>query len=404
MAKDSLRKNMKLLYGKRGFSLAELVVVMGIFMVVMMITASTFKTVANQAAQQSKSVETQIEGIIGLEILRADIEQAGFGLPWVFQTTTPPVTYTEADVTSSIPASFWPSGWSPKSFNDAPGNPPRAVLSGDTTFNKDSLNIGSKYLVIKSTGATTNNTSRKWTNLAYANGTKTIRTWGSSARDLSATDRVIVVKNLLNTTPPTRQLRASSSTVYSATFNLYSTLTYPHLDGDTFEIYGIDPSNALKMPFNRADFYVRRPSASEVPKDCADSAGVGILYKSTVNHSNAGLSLGTPLLDCVADMQVVYGLDTSGAGVVNSYTSDPLATAEEVRTQLREIRIYILAQEGSKDRLFSYPSETIMVGEVLNGVQRGRVFSLKDRIGATIYKNYRWKVYTIVVRPKNLGQ
>ena len=64
---------------ERGFSLAELVVVMAIFLTVMLITANTFKTIANQTSQQSKSLETQIEGIVGLEVLRADLEWQASG-------------------------------------------------------------------------------------------------------------------------------------------------------------------------------------------------------------------------------------------------------------------------------------------------------------------------------------
>jgi len=388
---------------RRGFTLTELIVVMAIFLVVMMITAETFKTVANQSSQQSKSVETQIEGIVGLEVLRADIEQAGFGLPWAFQATTPAVAYTESVADGTSPASFWPSGSSPSSFNDTPNNPPRAVVSSDTTFNKDGANVGSKYLVIKSTVAATNDAARKWTSVAYADGTKTLRTWGTPDRDLAPTDMVIVVKNKLSTTQATRELRATSSTTYSTTFDHYSTLTLPHLDGDTFEIYGINTGTSLVMPFNRADYYVMRPA--KMPTTCAENTG--ILYKSTIiqgTGSSAGWpTLGTPLLDCVADMQVVYGLDTSGAGIVNSHTTVPLATADLVRSQLREIRVYILAQEGLSDRLYSYPSETVDVGESFGGTIQGRTFNLKHRLGPT-YNNYRWKVYTIVVRPKNLGQ
>ena len=52
-----------------GFSLTELVVVMGIFLTVMMITSSTFKTIVNSSSQQSKSIETSIQGVVGLEIM-----------------------------------------------------------------------------------------------------------------------------------------------------------------------------------------------------------------------------------------------------------------------------------------------------------------------------------------------
>ncbi|MFZ2949483.1 MAG: PilW family protein [Desulfuromonadaceae bacterium] len=390
-----------MLKNRRGFTLTELIIVMVIFLVVMMISAKAFKTIVDNSSQQSKSVETQIEGIVGLEVLRADLEQAGFGLPWTFQTA---ITYEEATDVTSAPASFWPTGKSPAFFNDAgaPGNPPRAILSGTTTFNKDADNIGSSYLVIKSTLAATNNTSKKWTTVSFDkdNVKSPPRLWGAADRDLASTERVVVVKDSLMTTPPTRQLMASAATVFSAPFGTYSTLTLPHQNGDTFEIYGVSPATPLRMPFNRADYYVTRP-ADKMPASC--SANTGILYKSTINHSNGDTSVGMPLLDCVADMQVVYGLDTSGGGFVNDHRSVPLVTAEEIRNQLKEIRVYILAQEGRKDLSYRYPSETIMVGEKINGTDRGRLFNLKNLIGAD-YKYYRWKVYTIVVRPKNLIQ
>ncbi|HZV82821.1 MAG TPA: prepilin-type N-terminal cleavage/methylation domain-containing protein, partial [Geobacteraceae bacterium] len=87
MQKLDSRSRSLLVQGEQGFSLTELIVVMAIFLTIMLITSSTFKTIVNQSSQQSKSIETQIEGIVGLEVLRSDMEQAGFGLPWSFQNT-----------------------------------------------------------------------------------------------------------------------------------------------------------------------------------------------------------------------------------------------------------------------------------------------------------------------------
>ena len=69
-----------LIKGEEGYTLTELIVVMAIFLTIMLITSNSFKTIVNQSSQQSKSAETQIGGIVGLEMLRADLEQAGFGL------------------------------------------------------------------------------------------------------------------------------------------------------------------------------------------------------------------------------------------------------------------------------------------------------------------------------------
>lgn len=384
---------------EHGFSLTELIVVMAIFLTIMMITATAFKTISNQSSQQSKSIETQIEGIVGLEMLRTDLEQAGFGLPWNFQDS--PTPYIESTLGADKPiADYWPTGNPSLNFNDAPGGFPRAIQSANTKFNIDG-GIGSQYLVIKSTVAGTSKVAKKWTNVSYANGAKTIKTWDDASRDFAADDRVIVVKNNLMTFPPSRQLMVTAGTgKYFETFNHYTTLTKTHIDGDTFQIYGIARTD-VSMPFNRADYYIMRPS--NMPLDCAPKTG--ILYKSNISHSTGLYDPEIPLLDCVADMQVVYGLDTDGGGRVNLHTVTAPATAADQRAQIREIRAYILAQEGKKDLLFRYPSETVDVGESFDGgtTVTGRSFNLKNVIGAG-WDNYRWKVYSIVVRPKNLIQ
>jgi prepilin-type N-terminal cleavage/methylation domain-containing protein len=398
----------------RGFSLVELIVVMGIFLTVMMITSSAFKLIANSTSQQSKSAETQIEGIVGLEVLRADLQQAGFGLPWSFQGAL--TTYLESGMDNTSPQSappFWPSGSSPSTFNDstATAKEPRAILSANTNFNIDAGN-GSKYIVIKSTAVATNDTAKRWTTVSYAGGLRTSRTWGDSSRDFAAGDRVVVVKNNLNSTPVSRQLKVRPDGSYSATmasplFTNYTTLMTNHVDGDTYQVYGVAPGD-LGMPFNRADYYIRTP-ATNMPQGCAPHTGV--LYKANITHTTTtpgGVYAPIiPLVDCVADMQIVYGLDGNGAGSVTQYLESPANTtnpsASDIRSQLKEIRVYILAQDGKKDSTFSYPSPQVDVGESLLGVFRGRHFDLNALIGID-YKNYRWKVYTIVVRPLNLVQ
>ena len=391
--------------GSRGFSLVELIVVMGIFLTVMLISSAAFKIIANSSSQQSKSVETQIEGIVGLEVLRADLQQAGFGLPWTFQNPITSTSYVESVMGSNMPqAGFWPAGDPSTNFNDAPAGIPRAILSSNTNFNIDAANNGSKYIVIKSTTAATNDTSKKWTNVSFVAGVKGVKTWGDPSRDFAAGDRVIVVKNNLITTPPSRQLMVTPTGNYFAPFSNYSTtLMTNHLDGDTYQIYGVGTGN-LQMPFNRADYYIMTP-ATNMPQGCAPHTGV--LYKVNISHSSGGQAPlgGIPLLDCVADMQIVYGLDTMNSGSVNFHTVTAPATADLQRAQIKELRVYILAQDGKQDTSFKYPSQTVDVGESFDGgaTITGKRFDLLALIG-TGWQNYRWKVYTIVVRPLNLIQ
>jgi hypothetical protein len=69
-------------------------------------------------------------------------------------------------------------------------------------------------------------------------------------------------------------------------------------------------------------------------------------------------------------------------------------TAAAIRAQLAEVRVHILAQEGQRDDSYTTPSNTIFVGS--QGV--GRNFDVSGD------RNYRWKQYSIVVKPKNLAQ
>ena len=65
-----------------GFTLVELIVVIGIFVVVIAITGKGLNAVLKHVSLQSKIAEGNIEGVLGLEMMRRDISSAGFGLPW----------------------------------------------------------------------------------------------------------------------------------------------------------------------------------------------------------------------------------------------------------------------------------------------------------------------------------
>jgi hypothetical protein len=105
-----------------------------------------------------------------------------------------------------------------------------------------------------------------------------------------------------------------------------------------------------------------------------------------------------PLLDCVADFQVVTYLDTNndGAWDLKSYGLS-LADAGTIRAQLKEIHVYILTHEGQRETSYTHPSSTMLVGE---SAALGRNYDLAANI--TNWQNYRWKIYTLVVRPNNL--
>ena len=392
---------------EEGFTLVELMIAMVMFVFVIAATSQIFTGLLTQFKQQSKIAETNIEGIVGLDMMRRDLEHAGYGLPWVIPGT---VAYNEASAAEAA------------AFNDcsgsAPCNPPRAIVSGNSMTYSSPNNVfnGSDYLVIKASNVATSDTAQRWT---------TLRTGGAKIDDLSGdsfenTDRVIVIS------PGTTDADSRELIVGVGWYTTYNaTLAFAPGDAtETHVIYGIDPDTNLRMPFNRADYYIWRDGTTsgtdKVPDRCA--FGTGILRKTVIAHGD-GDRIAFPLLDCVADMQVVLSLDMNDDGAVGTYVSpgatemnssegsttllvqQTLADASLLRNRLMDIRVYILAHEGQRDPNFTYTTNPVTVGEF--GV--GRNFNFTDPNGdgntsdaITDWQNYRWKIYTIVVKPNNL--
>ena len=77
-------------------------------------------------------------------------------------------------------------------------------------------------------------------------------------------------------------------------------------------VYGVissdDNGTVVRMPFNRVDYYLKRPTTN-FPSRCFP--GSFILYRATINHGN-GVRNEQPLIDCVMDFQVAFGVDTNG--------------------------------------------------------------------------------------------
>lgn len=366
----------KMQNAEAGFTIVELMITMVAFVFVIAAASQMLTGLLTQFKQQSKIAETNIEGIIGLNILRQDIEHAGMGLPW-----NGLIAYNE-----------------PALFNDSP-NAPRAIISNNNTGTN-----GSDYLVIKSAGIALDAAAGRNTRLVSTN--PYTRPWFSSLDDLASTDRVIVIS------PGATEANSRSLVVVGGTYDtpFSSVSSYAPADNTDIRIvYGISDSGTLAAPFNRADYYVRPLAVNELPR-CAPNTGV--LVKATLNHTSGVLD-EMPVLDCVADLQVVYAMDndedgdfqngTGGDAYTNSLTG---LTAQQIRTRVKEVQVYILAHEGQRDPNFTFNNFTagacvtcVRVGRPLPSAF-GRDFDLS---AITDYEDYRWKVYTISVKTENLG-
>jgi prepilin-type N-terminal cleavage/methylation domain-containing protein len=387
-----------------GFTLVELMVTMVIFVVVIAAASQVFSGLLYQYKQQSKIAETNIEGAVGLDILRRDIEHAGHGLPWDLNGAT----YAEALDANADDYNDGPPN-NPARGTDPGGtsNPPGAIRSGDTAGERDT-----DVLSIKAVNVSDNAAAHKWT---YVDQNNKVKYWDLAPERMITSDRVIVL--ILGTTR--RLVVVTSGGVSTFTTRhiagtdpitdpggLADPLFAPADDTETRAVYGIAaPANPvdtpLRMPFNRADYYIRTPDLANMPQRCA--IGTGILYKAALNQGS-GLLTESPILDCVADMQVVYQLDSDNDGILEPNNDISGLTARQLRDQLREVRVFVLAHEGQRDPQFTFNNFTgaatcatcVRVGE---SAAQGRDFNLS---GITDFLNYRWKVYRVVVQPINL--
>jgi len=426
---------------KHGFTLVELIVTLAVFILVITAAVSILIPLVGQFKRQSKIAETNIQGLVGLKMLKSDLERAGYALPWYFSA---PIAYTETAVAPANGAGV----------TDAPNNPPRAVaalnnvtFNGSVNGNNNITGIVTKsdYLVIKSVSVNGTATAQKWSYISAVN-MPTPRFWGPPAGTWSPTndlalnpaDQVIVINPEVSTSR-LRELVMNGAAFYTSFQNPFPCLFSPgavcpppaSAQNQTYIIYGIAPGpNALTMPFNRADYFVGIP---KVPLTrCAP--GTGVLYKAVLDQNGTFIPAKiTPLLDCVADMQVVFGLDMNGDGIIGTYSNadgtqtgdatnitgqaegwDPvlvkgvLGTNSDLasyRSSVVEVRVYILTHEGQRDANFTYfyPNDAILVGETIldpaSPANFGRTFDLTTIAN---YQNYRWKVYTMVVKLQNM--
>lgn len=390
---------------QKGYTLAELLVVMVIFGIVLSITATSFNRIVSGSGQTVRLAETEIEGIIGLEVLRSDLALAGFGLPWSFQN---PALIGYPEASSGVAVKGYP-GTDPSLYNDLK-RPPRAITSGDNVgYN------GSDYLVLKGSALGMTRSCRKWIYLTYTSSGAVVKACKDPDRELKVGggETVIALNSAVRGGIATKELVMDGSGYFFSFSQGVTASTNPFRPrsfADSYLVYGIaDPDKSgapyLAAPFNRSDYYLERPS--DISTRCAPHTAV--LYKGVLEQ-RLGQFKGYPLLDCVADFQVIYGFsqDSNLNGKPDLHQDQVLhpdggpADAQDIRDQVREVRVYILAQEGKWDPAYHYPTPTVTVERGrYYGRQRGEPFDLSTVIGPG-YEHYRWKVYRIVVEPKNL--
>ena len=401
----------------KGFTIVELMVVMAITIFVLAATSKVLVSLISTFKQQGKIAETSIESVVGFEVLRRDIQSAGFGLASGLSNSISSYKIYDWSGLNNYTEALNPGAGDPnpnivpKDFNDAVGgetysvsadpSPPRAFISASPAWTVNE----SAYLVIKGANLGSTAAAGKFHTLEYEGA---VNTWYPQKANpifdanLQLTDYVMVISIRDKQSVGLVEDDSSAGKYYTQKNDLVD--FEPEDNKEVRIVYGLDSDSVPRAPFNRADYYI---SDQEQLGRCAPNTGS--LVKASMQHSDGKMGVEMPLLDCVADMQVVYGLDRDGDGIMDDNYGDSAyvqnLTAKQVKERVKQVRVYVLVHEGQADprRKFApdpaNPPADPPTGADDNVIRVGfRDFDLLDNIGTT-YTNYKWRVMRVIETP-----
>lgn len=310
----------------KGVTLVELLVTLVILGITLSAVYLTYNSVLVDFKQQTKLSETQIEKELGLEILRLDLEHLGYGI-------------------------------------------------AANTYDK-SIEFDGTTLIIRST---LNSTSQDTFGFALVNCTSG---FNSSYRidevvekpgdDSTTKIRDFVVLDMRNYYFVENRLNFNIKTT-----NLYT----PCIDNSTY----------IMFPYsNTASSGCYGQFCNKISYKLSAGQNLNTCNPNTKNLlRSVGNAPGMPILNCVADFKMRFHLDNDLDGILES-TQATLNIPNSDMEKLKLVDLYLLVQDGQKDRKYKSPNSFSMDG--IN-------FSLP-----TDYENYRWKILKISVTPHIYGE
>jgi len=318
----------------KGFTLIEVLVTMIIVSVVISVSYYTFNQLLKNIRTEGHTVEATMDKIVGLELIRLDIEHAGYGIS--NDETCPVVRWRNSDDTCD------------------------SVTDGDN-------------LILRSTLNNTNLKTFGWLVIDCESGDN----WSDhivldQRKDSSVNDLVLL----------------DYRHQYAFTANGTST-SCPN--SGNFIGFPFDDTGANACLGGQTCTRVVYTLSQSQPLESCQGDTRNLLRK--VGNGN-----GVPVLNCVADWDVRFWLDTDGDGSADTVTSGASlpADASTVRNQLKAISIFALVQEGYYDPKYQFD------GNVTVDDGNGGDVTLTFPAGCTSCRNYHWKVIKLTTRCMDL--
>lgn len=375
--------------GQSGLTLVELMVSLAIVLLVIAAATAAYIRIMRTYSTQGALSQNFMQNLTGFELLRYDIEMAGFGLPQYITGISYAEALAQGDYTSNAPP-YDPAvlNEASASLNNANGPPHPFVLS---TTTQTTLWGKPEVLAIKSSLADINSASSHFA--LVSDGQEPIATLVSGDHYIELDNTGALVPN-------------PSTDSWDDTFNPTS---LPTTNGQVYYLYGLSTGATTRMPFNRVDYYLDN---TNVPKYC--DSGTFVLERGVISQTT-GMLVSSPLINCVEDFQVAFGIDPTGdatqalkwqtdlnqENIVGGQGAGYPMTAAQMRQYLREVKVYVIYQEGhgkvSPTSGYRF-SGSLILGKDLSP----NPFSVNTFTPTGVNAQYRWKLLEIDVKPMNM--
>ncbi len=388
---------------RKGVSLIELLIVLAIFSVVMAGLYSAYKMMTNQGILQYKIAQSEMEFQIAKSVLDRDIAMAGYGIADNYCASTSLSASCVSQSYCSDPAA--PSFGLCVPIHLKTGPSPTSLIMMGTALGRESR-AAQVWSITTTTAPTTASSFRVWAD--------TRENPRSGTTPPANSDKMIYInpssKSLLYTdlTSP----NSTTGKTWLFPFPGGGSNPYPSVAAtdDGLLVYGMTTSVSAGTPY-----YVVKYSldSSNLPSNCAPGTSNLMRLES---KSDPPSGSGQPLMNCVLDFEIALGLDVNDDGGIECWDYGPTCTGvygyptETLRKQLKQVKVFILAQEGNRDPNYTHNTNPIRVGDlnlkpcIVSGMT---CTSGAGAVGPNItltpeQLHYRWKLLTSDIAPKNI--
>jgi len=355
---------------RKAFTIVELLIVIALFSILGTIISYVIIKSLKSASTSSTSFKTSTSVEINTSILDFDIRHVGYGISK--NETSLVLSYCNG--TSDL------------------SNPACSLASTYNAQYKKLLLLKETSNVVRSSIPTTGFVLWNGTNIVYAEPSSAA---SSSYKCIWLDDQ----KNLLST----------SATACSAAPSTNMAIGFP-LDTTASCQNPSYPLCCAVQSCTGIAYYLK--DSSTKPASCL--SGTYVLYRKTPPPTYFSSIFYIPILNCVSDWDVWFGLDTNGDGNIDKWVNDipntslGITTNTDIASELKAIRIYLFVQASyTPDKEFDYCKLTNAYcdsGGCPNGYVRVDV--LKDDSGEHYvclkhpsnpnWVHYRWKTVELI--------